>query len=284
MENFSNWIWISQKGLCRKHKDGARRWKDCEHRYYQCHIQLILTQESCTACTRISIRCHNCHTKLNNMKYQLLKSILAALNQDHNSTLYDLVVQISNDVYHVIWISIFGFKILSLFAPQANTRIPPQQLLPVAIGKLKKIRLTWYTAKQRTCDMWYNRYHKQSSQIKHCIFHFPIADGKESVTGSPFGTFSMIYFLHHIDCMLYFGFFWNYCETNLKVIIRGYFKKFGKSDLTGPPFGTIVAQCHSKSRFMLLNCNSVRHCTLVTHQNLGTHQAEFEYSHHAEQK
>ena len=124
--------------------------EDCGHRYYQCHIQLIPIQESCAACTRISIRCHNCCTKLNNMEYQLLKSILAALDQDHNSTFYDLVVQISNDIYHVIWISIFGFKILSLFVPQANTRIPPQQFLPVAIGKLKKIRLTWYTTKQRT--------------------------------------------------------------------------------------------------------------------------------------
>ena len=37
------------------------------------------------------------------MDYQLLKNILAALDQDHNSTLYDLIVQTlvqSNDHEH----------------------------------------------------------------------------------------------------------------------------------------------------------------------------------------
>jgi hypothetical protein len=69
-----------------------------------------------------------------------------------------------------------------------------------------------------------------------------------TITGSPFGTFSMIFFLHHIGCMLYFGFFWNYCETNLKVIIRGYFKKFGKSDLTGGWRTTFWHNCGAMSQ------------------------------------
>jgi hypothetical protein len=79
-----------------------------------------------------------------------------------------------------------------------------------------------------------------------------------TITGSPFGTFSMIFFLHHIGCILYFRFFWDYCETNLKIIIRGYFKKFHQLNTIHKNFVSTKGQITSISPLLhqLQNKNS----------------------------
>jgi hypothetical protein len=64
-----------------------------------------------------------------------------------------------------------------------------------------------------------------------------------TITGSPFGTFSKIFFLHYIHSMLYFGFFWDCCETSLQVITCGYFKKIGECNLTDKKRTTFWHNC-----------------------------------------
>ena len=79
------------------------------------------------------------------MQHQLIVQILAALDGNHNVTIYDLVVQ-GHDSNHVLQLldvyltvcRILCSLALSFLMPQPNRTKPPLQVLPVVKGNSEK--------------------------------------------------------------------------------------------------------------------------------------------------